>query len=109
MDGGSSEIHAGIDIASSTGTPVVATADGVVVTSGWVEGYGNLVEVDHGNGVHTLYGHNSQLNATVGQTVRKGQVVAFAGSTGRSTGPHVHYEVRENGAAVDPTKYLIKF
>lgn len=105
--GESSETHAGIDIAIDSGVPVVATADGRVLQSGPVGGYGNLVQLDHGNGVSTLYGHNSQIIVQVGDTVKKGQIIAYAGSTGRSTGPHVHYEVRENDTAVNPWKYLI--
>ena len=105
--GDSSELHQGIDIASATGTPVVAAADGQVVQSGWSGGYGNMVQLDHGNGITTIYGHNSSVSVTTGQTVKKGQVIAFAGSTGRSTGSHVHYEVRVNNIAVDPWKYLV--
>lgn len=105
--GDGNEFHPGIDIASTIGTPVVATADGQIVQSGWSGGYGNMVEIDHGNGITSIYGHNSQLVVTVGQTVKKGQVISYVGSTGESTGPHVHYEVRENGTAVDPWKYLV--
>lgn len=107
--GGSTELHQGVDIASDAGTPVVATADGEIVQSGWWGDYGNLVQIDHGNGLATFYGHNAQLLVRVGQTVLKGQVIAYAGSTGRSTGPHVHYEVRRNGAAVDPWRYLVAY
>jgi murein DD-endopeptidase MepM/ murein hydrolase activator NlpD len=104
---GGSDFHPGIDIAADIGTPIVATADGVVVESGWNSGgYGNLVEIDHGNGIHTLYGHNSQLAVSVGTAVKKGQVISYMGSTGFSTGPHVHYEVRVNGKAVNPDRYL---
>lgn len=104
---GGSDFHPGIDIAADMGTPVVATADGVVVESGWNSGgYGNLVEIDHGNGIHTLYGHNSQIAVSIGTTVRKGQVISYVGSTGFSTGPHVHYEVRVNGKAVNPERYM---
>lgn len=105
--GNSSELHAGIDIAVNAGTPVVATADGLVVQSGPFGGYGNLVQIDHGNGISTLYGHNSQIAVNIGQSVKKGQVVSYAGSTGNSTGPHVHYEVRENDTSIDPWKYLV--
>lgn len=101
-----SEIHQGIDIAVATGTPVVAAADGVVARSGYIGGYGNMVQINHGNGIETIYGHNSQLIVSVGQTIKKGQVIAYAGSTGISTGPHLHYEVRVNGKAVDPLRYL---
>lgn len=102
-----SELHQGIDIASGLGIPVVATADGQVVKSGWAGGYGNIVQIDHGNGLETIYGHNSQVAVTAGQSVRKGQLIAYAGSTGKSTGPHVHYEVRANGVAIDPIKYML--
>ena len=105
--GSSKEQHAGIDIAINAGTPVVATADGRVVQSGPFGGYGNLVQIDHGNGISTLYGHNSQIAVNIGQSVKKGQVVSYAGSTGNSTGPHVHYEVRENDTSIDPWKYLV--
>jgi len=106
---GASETHQGIDIASNTGTPVVATADGKVVKSGWSEGYGNIVQIDHGNGLETIYGHNSQIVATIGQNVKKGQLIAYIGSTGVSTGPHLHYEVRVNNNAVDPMKFLVRY
>ena len=107
--GDGNELHAGIDIAYTMGAPVVATADGEVVVSGPAGGYGNLVQIDHGNGIATLYGHNSQLAVTVGQQIKKGQVIAYAGSTGKSTGPHVHYEVRVNNTPIDPTKYLVLY
>ncbi len=105
--GGGNELHAGLDIANAIGTPVVATADGQVVQSGLVGEYGNMVQIDHGNGIATIYGHNSQLAVSVGQTVKKGQIISYVGSTGKSTGPHLHYEVRENGTATDPWKYLV--
>ena len=103
------ELHSGIDIAVHLGAPVVATADGKVVQSGPAGGYGNLVQLDHGNGIATLYGHNSRLAVQVGETVKKGQVISYAGSTGRSTGPHVHYEIRKNDTAIDPWTYLIVY
>jgi len=103
---GSSDYHPGIDIANSIGTPIVATADGKVVISGRSSGYGNLIQIDHGNGISTLYGHNSQLLVQVGQMVKKGQIISYMGSTGYSTGSHVHYEVRVNGTAVDPSNFL---
>lgn len=106
--GSGSELHAGIDIASSMDTPIVATADGVVVRSEWAGGYGNMVEIDHGNGITTVYGHNSCIIASTGQSVKKGQIIAYVGSTGNSTGPHVHYEVRVNGTTVDPISYLVQ-
>ena len=107
--GSDSELHSGIDIAYPAGAPVAATADGEVVVSSQAGGYGNLVQIDHGNGIATLYGHNSQLAVTVGQQVKKGQVIAYAGSTGRSTGSHVHYEVRVNDTPIDPMKYLVLY
>ena len=107
--GEGSEFHQGIDIANSLGTPIVATADGKVVQSGWSGGYGNLVQIDHGNGIATMYGHNSQLVVSDGQQVRKGQIIAYLGSTGRSTGPHVHYEIRVNGKSIDPVGFLVQY
>ncbi len=104
-----SEFHPGIDIAAGIGTPVVATADGEVEKTGWSGGYGNIVQINHGNGIETIYGHNSRIAVSVGQSVKKGQVISYAGSTGRSTGPHVHYEVRVNGTAVDPIKFLVLY
>ena len=103
------ELHPGLDIANSMGTPVVATAEGVVVQSGPAGGYGNVVQIDHGNGIETIYGHNSRLAAHVGDLVKKGQIIAYMGSTGRSTGPHAHYEVRVNGVPVDPMPYLVQY
>ena len=99
-------MHEGIDIAVGQGTPVRAAAAGTVIYVGWMEGYGNLVAIDHGNGLSTAYGHNSSLASSVGQSVSAGQVIAYSGSTGHSTGPHVHFEVRVNGAPVDPLGYL---
>ena len=100
------EFHQGIDIAADMGTPIVATADGVVTAAGWNGGYGNMVDVDHGGGIVTRYGHASAVAVTVGQQVRRGEVIAYVGSTGRSTGPHVHYEVRVDGQPVNPAGYL---
>jgi murein DD-endopeptidase MepM/ murein hydrolase activator NlpD len=99
-------MHEGIDIAVPTGTPVVASAAGVVIVAGWVGGYGNLVVVDHGGGIATAYGHNSSFAVGAGQSVAQGHVLAYAGSTGHSTGPHIHFEVRINGSPVDPLGYL---
>jgi murein DD-endopeptidase MepM/ murein hydrolase activator NlpD len=99
-------MHEGIDIAVGQGTPVHAAAAGTVIYAGWMEGYGNLVVIDHGNGLSTAYGHNSSLASSVGESVSAGQVIAYSGSTGHSTGPHVHFEVRVNGAPVDPLGYL---
>lgn len=107
--GGGSEFHQGIDIANGMGTPVVATADGRVTLSEWSEGYGNVVHIDHGNGMETIYGHNSQIVIKAGQSVNKGQIISYLGNTGKSTGPHVHYEVRVKGAAVDPLSFMIRY
>jgi murein DD-endopeptidase MepM/ murein hydrolase activator NlpD len=103
---GKKEHHKGIDIAGKEGSNILAVADGVVTWSGKRTGYGNLVEIDHGNGYVTRYGHNKQQLVEAGETVRKGQAVALMGSTGRSTGPHVHIEVLRDGKQVNPTKYL---
>jgi len=103
---GSETFHAGIDIANDFGSPVRATADGVVAFSGWEGGYGKLVVLDHGNGLRTLYGHNSALKVSVGQKIRRGTIISLMGSTGESTGPHCHYEVRLHGTPVNPVKYL---
>jgi murein DD-endopeptidase MepM/ murein hydrolase activator NlpD len=98
--------HPGLDIANDYGTPIVTTADGVVVFSGWYGGYGNMVQVDHGYGVVTVYGHCAQSLVNVGDKVKKGATIAYMGSTGYSTGNHVHYEVRVNGTAVNPANFL---
>ena len=104
---GGSDFHPGMDIANDLGTPIVATADGVVDYAGWNSGgYGNMVDIDHGNGIMTRYGHASQVVVSVGQSVKRGQVIAYMGSTGFSTGPHVHYEVIINGQRVNPNSYL---
>jgi murein DD-endopeptidase MepM/ murein hydrolase activator NlpD len=99
-------MHEGIDLAVPTGTPVVAAAAGTVIVAGWFGGYGNLVVVDHGNGFSTAYGHNTSVAVGFGQSVAQGQLVAYSGNTGHSTGPHVHFEVRINGSPVDPLGYL---
>jgi murein DD-endopeptidase MepM/ murein hydrolase activator NlpD len=99
-------MHTGIDFRGVTGEPVHATASGTVTAAGWSGGYGRMVEIDHGNGLATRYGHLSAIEVKVGQTVRTGQVVGLVGSTGRSTGPHLHYETRINGEAVDPSRFL---
>ncbi|MDU4961300.1 MAG: M23 family metallopeptidase [Sporomusaceae bacterium] len=104
--GWGSDWHPGIDIANSPGTPIAATADGQVVMSGWYGGYGKCVQIDHGNGIISLYGHNSELLVSVGQTIKKGDLIAYMGSTGASTGSHVHYEIRVNGTAVNPANFL---
>ena len=99
-------MHEGLDIAVPTGTPVAAAASGTVIYAGWMGGYGNLVVIDHGGGVATAYAHNSSVGVGVGQAVAQGQIVSYAGSTGNSTGPHVHFEVRVSGGAADPLGYL---
>jgi len=104
--GGRTRFHSGVDFASKRGTPVHATADGVVVFSGWRSGYGRLVEIRHMDGMVTRYAHNQNNLVAEGEMVEKGQVIAKLGSTGRSTGPHVHFEVRIDGQAVNPLKYI---
>jgi murein DD-endopeptidase MepM/ murein hydrolase activator NlpD len=101
-----SRMHEGIDISASSGTPIWAAAAGTVIWSGWRGGYGNAVVVDHGNGLATLYAHSSSLLVSVGQSVGQGETVALVGTTGNSSGPHLHFEVRVNGTAVDPLNYL---
>ena len=103
---GTTIFHAGIDIGVDYGTPIHAADSGVVVYSGWISGYGNAVIIDHGGGVSTLYGHNQSLAVSEGQSVSKGSVIAYAGSTGNSTGPHCHFEVDVNGSPVNPRGYL---
>lgn len=100
------EKHTGYDIPASYGSNIVAAEAGTVITAGWVNGYGNTVIISHGNGLTTLYGHNSSLVVSKGQTVSRGQVIAKCGSTGNSTGNHCHFEVRANGTAVSPEPYL---
>ncbi len=99
-------MHTGLDFRAATGDPVRVTAYGKVVSAGWSGGYGRMVEVDHGNGLATRYGHLSEINVKVGEIVKIGQVIGEVGSTGRSTGPHLHYETRIDGEAVDPQKFL---
>ena len=99
-------VHTGTDIAMPTGAYVIAANDGVVIKSMYVTGYGNMVMIDHGGGVSTLYGHGSELIAQTGQEVKKGDIIMKAGSTGWSTGPHLHFEVRINGTAVDSLPYI---
>ena len=99
-------MHSGLDFRSSHGDPVRATATGTVITAGWNGGYGKMVEIDHGNGLTTRYGHLSEIDVKVGQRVRIGQTIGKVGSTGRSTGPHLHYETRINDTPVDPQKFL---
>jgi murein DD-endopeptidase MepM/ murein hydrolase activator NlpD len=103
---GGHEFHPGIDLAVPYGTPVYATGSGVVVYAGWKNGYGNFIEIDHGNGYTTRYGHSSRLIVSVGQQVSKNQQISMVGCTGRCTGPHVHYEVLKDGKRQDPATYL---
>ena len=104
--GWGSDWHPGIDIANDSGTAIMATANGQVIMSGWYGGYGKCVQIDHGNGIVSLYGHNSQNVVAEGSMVKKGEVIAYMGSTGASTGSHVHYEIRVNGTAVNPANFL---
>ena len=104
---GKQKMHAGVDIVASPGTPVRAPADGVVSFAGWDEQFGKLVSIDHGYGVLTRYAHNSQIYVQVGQKVSKFDVISATGNTGRSTGPHLHYEVRVNGIPVNPMNYIL--
>jgi len=103
---GKQEFHKGLDFAGKKGSEVVVVGDGVVTWAGKRSGYGNLIEVDHGNGYVTRYGHNQKHLVKAGDTVRKGQQIALMGSTGRSTGPHVHFEVLRDGKTVNPAKYI---
>ncbi|BFN02536.1 M23 family metallopeptidase [Moraxella sp. K23] len=103
---GKSQFHKGMDFAAPIGTPIYATGNGVVTFSGWGTGYGRYVEVDHGNGTVTRYAHTSANYVNVGDTVYANQQIAAVGNTGRSTGAHLHYEVRQNGQAVNPQTYL---
>ena len=98
--------HDGVDIPGPMGTPIYATADGVAEHAGWSNGYGNLVKIDHGAGLETRYGHMSRLAVNEGDHITKGQIIGYMGSTGRSTGSHLHYEVRIDGAAVSPLPFL---
>jgi murein DD-endopeptidase MepM/ murein hydrolase activator NlpD len=103
---GKQEYHDGVDFAGKEGADVMSVGDGVVTWSGKRSGYGNLVEINHGNGYVTRYGHNKEQLVDVGDTVKKGQMIALMGSTGRSTGPHVHFEVLRNGKPVNPSRYI---
>ena len=104
--GGGSEFHSGQDIRAPRGTPVHASANGVVTLAGWQSGYGNTVVIDHGNGLTTRYGHLFRIDAVLGQEIKRADLLGQVGSTGRSTGPHLHYEVRINDVAVNPGHYL---
>ena len=99
-------MHEGIDIGAGSGTPIVAAASGTVIHAGWLGGYGNLTVIDHGGGLATAYGHQSSLAAGNGTFVAQGQLIGYVGSTGHSTGPHLHFEVRVNGVPQDPLGYL---
>ncbi len=103
---GASRNHKGIDIRGPVGTPIYATADGMVGRAQWVRGYGKFIELEHGNAIQTRYGHMSALNVYPGQRIRQGDLIGFMGSTGRSTGSHLHYEVRIGGDAVNPNSFL---
>ena len=100
------DFHTGVDFAASTGTPIVASKAGTVVFSGWKGGYGNCIIIDHGSGIQTLYGHNSKLLVSVGDYVSQKQTISLMGSTGNSTGPHCHFEVRVNGKPLNPWRYI---
>jgi murein DD-endopeptidase MepM/ murein hydrolase activator NlpD len=100
------EFHAGMDIDGEKGDLVVAPASGVVTKAGWQGGYGNMIEVDHGNGLITRYGHLSKLNVELDDVITRGQLIGFVGSTGRSTGPHLHYELRLNDHPINPRRFL---
>lgn len=104
---GRAALHAGLDIAAAPGSPVYAPGDGVVTFAGYDEGYGKMVTIDHGYGVNTRFGHNAQIYVQVGQKVSRWDVIASVGNTGRSTGPHLHYEVRVNGVPRDPALYIL--
>lgn len=103
---GAMRAHDGVDIRARTGTPVIATGDGIVETAGWRGGYGLSVTLRHAGSIETRYGHMSRVAVTAGQSVSKGQIIGFVGSTGNSTGPHLHYEVRLRGRAIDPMGQL---
>ncbi|MDQ4123459.1 MAG: M23 family metallopeptidase [Acidobacteriota bacterium] len=104
--GGGVEHHSGMDIDGNRGDLVIAPAEGVVVKTGWQGGYGNMIEISHGNNLTTRYGHLSQIGVEIGQVVNRGQEIGRVGSTGRSTGPHLHYEVRQDDQPIDPRGYL---
>ena len=100
--------HKGIDLAAPTGTPIYATADGIIDRAEWFSSYGLFVEIDHGAELETRYAHMSRLAVAEGQWVSKGDLIGYVGSTGRSTGPHLHYEVRVSGVAVNPIPYMVE-
>ncbi|MGC2237799.1 MAG: M23 family metallopeptidase [Pyrinomonadaceae bacterium] len=100
------EFHAGMDIDGERGDTVMAPANGVITKAEWTGGYGNMIEIDHGNGLTTRYGHLSKIEVTVGDTITRGQLIGLIGSTGRSTGPHLHYELRLNDKSINPRRFL---
>ncbi len=104
---GTLQMHDGLDICARLGTPIKASADGLVIYSGWKSQYGKTVTIDHGYGYLTRYAHMSKIISKNGQRIKRGEIIGNVGSTGRSTGPHLHYEVRVNGLPVDPKKYLL--
>lgn len=101
------QMHEGVDISNTVGTPVIAPADGLVSYAGPLGGFGNVISIDHGHKISTFYGHLHRQRVSQGERVRRGDVIAFVGTTGRATGPHLHYEIQVNGSAVDPSKYVI--
>ena len=103
---GGRRAHKGVDLAAPIGTPIYASADGVISRADWFSSYGLYVSIEHGGNIETRYGHMSRLNVAAGQEVRKGDIIGFVGTTGRSTGPHLHYEVRIAGEAVNPVPYM---
>ena len=104
---GASAYHAGLDLAAPCGTPIKAAGTGIILSAGFNGGgYGNMTLISHGNGLSTLYGHQSSINVSPGQSVTQGQTIGYVGSTGKSTGCHLHFEVRVNGNPVDPSGYL---
>jgi len=104
--GRSYEFHNGMDIDGERGDSVFAPGGGIVIKAGWTGGYGNLIEIDHGNGITTRYGHLSKIDVAVGDTVTRAQLIGYVGSTGRSTGPHLHYELRLNDRSINPRHFL---
>ena len=104
---GRSNMHEGLDVVGIPGQPIVATAAGTAVIAGWYQNWGQVVELDHGKGLHSFYAHNSAVKVKVGEQVKRGQTIALLGSTGRSTGNHCHYGIKRNGNWVDPRKYIL--
>lgn len=104
--GRSYEFHAGMDIGGERGDMIIAPANGIILNADWQGGYGNMIEIDHGNGLITRYGHLSRIGVQVGDTVQRGQPIGLIGSTGRSTGPHLHYELRLNDKPINPRRFL---